>query len=136
MAKEEKLATAPAIKAEDETSTFKQFVEKALAHMSNLTRLEVNTLVGDYQFKKTGDVRTTIIQDSTKERMCSQINLITGDITTAMTEKFATEYKELREYHLIRENQGHKIVEQNIKALKEIIGALDFLTKTREELNK
>lgn len=122
--------------AEKQVSTFKEFVDDAIGHLSNLTRLEVNTLVGEYQFNKKGNVFTTIKQDSTKERMCSQINLLTGDITTAMTQKFADEYKELREYHLIRENQGHKIIDQNIKTLKGIVGALIDLSKKKESLDK
>ena len=69
----------------EQTSTFKDFVDKAIAHLSNLTRLEVNTLVGEYEFNKVKNIPTTIKQDSTNERMCTQINLITGDITTAMT---------------------------------------------------
>jgi len=105
------------------------FLADAIAGLSNLTRLEVNTLVGAYTFDQTGTVNTTIKNDSTDERMCSQINLLTGDITTAMTDKFVSEYKELREYHMIRENQGHQIVEKNIKVLREIFEALDFFDK-------
>lgn len=104
-----------------------KFLDDAIAGLSNLTRLEVNTLVGNYTFNKKGDTNTTIKNDHSGERMCSQINLLTGDITTAMTEKFVTEYKELREYHMIRENQGHEIVRRNIEVLRQILGAIiDF----------
>jgi len=120
------------------------FLKKAIVSLSNLTRIEVNTLVGNYKFKTVasdvdhpagddnadGGVITTIIPDSTNERMCSQINLLTGDITTAMTEKFVVEYKELREFHMIRENQGHEIVKNNIEVLKKIVETLiDFTRK-------
>jgi len=119
------------------------FLEKAIANLSNLTRIEVNTLVGNYKFKTIaadavspdGDdladygVTTTIIPDSTNERMCSQINLLTGDITTAMTEKFVVDYKELRDYHMMRENQGHEIVNNNIEVLKKIVETLIDFTK-------
>ncbi|HPE57068.1 MAG TPA: hypothetical protein P5514_15605 [Bacteroidales bacterium] len=120
----------------EQTSTFKDFVDKAIAHLSNLTRLEVNTLVGEYEFNKVKNIPTTIKQDSTNERMCTQINLITGDITTAMTQKFATDYKDLREYHQIRENQGHKIIDQNIKTLKEIVNVLIDFSHKKESLDK
>jgi hypothetical protein len=103
----------------------KSFLENAIAGLSNLSRLEVNTLVGNYTFNKVGDVNTTIKNDSTGERMSSQINLLTGDITTAMTEKFVDEYKELREYHAIRESQGHEIITKNIALLKEILEAIE-----------
>lgn len=109
------------------------FLDKAIAGLSNLTRLEVNTLVGDYSFNKTGDTFTTINVASTKERMCSQINMISGDITTAMTEKFITEYKELRDYHMIRENQGHDIVKKNIEVLEKILGAIRDFTKEKTQ---
>jgi hypothetical protein len=104
-----------------------KFLSNAIETLSGLTRLEVNTLVGAYTFNQTGTTNTTIKTDSTSERMCSQINLLTGDITTAMTDKFVNEYKELREYHMIRENQGHDIVKKNIEVLMKIFDALHFL---------
>ena len=121
------------------------FLELAIANLSNLTRIEVNTLVGDYKFNKVGSklansdsdvaadsgVLTTIIPDSTNERMCSQINLLTGDITTAMTEKFVIEYKELRDYHTVRESQGHDIVKRNIEVLTKIVETLIDFTKKK-----
>jgi hypothetical protein len=113
------------------------FLNEAIAALSNLTRLEVNTLVGNYTFNTSGKDsdgnpnNTTIKNDGTGERMCSQINLITGDITTAMTDKFVDEYKELREYHLIRESQGHEIIRRNIAVLKEILDALNLFEKEK-----
>jgi hypothetical protein len=107
------------------------FLDNAIAGLSNLTRLEVNTLVGNYTFNKKGDANTTIKTDNTGERMCSQINLVTGDITTAMTEKFVDEYKELREYHMIRENQGHEIVRRNIDVLRQILSAIVDFTQEK-----
>jgi hypothetical protein len=109
------------------------FLDRAIAGLSNLTRLEVNTLVGDYSFNKTGNTNTSIEVVSTKERMCSQINMISGDITTAMTEKFVTEYKELRDYHVMRENQGHDIVMKNIDVLEKILGAIKDFTKEKTQ---
>ncbi len=114
----------------------KSFLKEALASLSNLTRLETNTLVGKYSFNESAGIKTSIITDSAEDRMCSQINLVTGDITTAMTPKFVTEYKELREFHLTRENQGHEIVRQNIAILKEILGALDFFEAESKKTGK
>jgi hypothetical protein len=112
-------------------SDINSFLDNAIAGLSNLTRLEVNTLVGNYTFNKKGDANTTIKTDNTGERMCSQINLVTGDITTAMTEKFVDEYKELREYHMIRENQGHEIVRRNIDVLRQILSAIVDFTQEK-----
>ena len=63
------------------------FLKEALANLSNLTRLETNTLVGKYTFNNVEGVKTTIVTESTEDRMCSQINLVTGDITTAILGK-------------------------------------------------
>lgn len=114
------------------------FLNMAIQKLSELTSLEVNTLVGDYAFDKDVEGRNTIIMnDSTEDRMCSQINLLTGDITTAMTKKFVVEYKELREYHLMRESQGHDIVKKNLEVLTKIVETLvDFTRKkTPEDAN-
>ena len=126
------------------------FLDNAIANLSNLTRIEVNTLVGNYKFNTTsakvtpdggelanGGMNTTIDPESTNERMCSQINLLTGDITTAMTEKFVVDYKELRDYHMMRESQGHDIVKKNIEILTKIVETLvDFSKKkTSGEIN-
>lgn len=121
----------PIIDPKNESSDKVSFLEKAIAGLSNLTRLEVNTLVGSYTFDKTGSMNTSIDVLSTKDRMCSQINLLTGDITTAMTEKFVTDYKELRDYHIVRENQGHDIVIKNIEVLGKILEAIKDFTREK-----
>ena len=121
----------PIIDQKNEVNDKVSFLDKAIAGLSNLTRLEVNTLVGAYTFDKTGNMNTSIDVVSTKERMCSQINMISGDITTAMTEKFVTEYKELRDYHIMRENQGHEIVLKNIEVLGKILEAIKDFTKEK-----
>ncbi len=123
----------PIIDPKNEPADKVSFLDKAIAGLSNLTRLEVNTLVGDYSFSKTGNTNTTIDVVSTKERMCSQINLISGDITTAMTEKFVTDYKELRDYHIMRENQGHDIITKNIEVLAKILGAIKDFAKEKTQ---
>jgi len=90
-------------------------------------------LVGNYSFlQDEKGVNTVIKNDSTADRMSSQINLLTGDITTAMTDKFVTEYKELREYHTSREKEGHEIIEKNIKTLKDIVDAIVELTGKKD----
>lgn len=98
------------------------FIDKAINELSKLTRLEIHTLVGNYSFVQDASGENTVIKtDSTADRMSSQINLLTGDITTAMTDKFVSDYKELREYHTNREKEGHEIIEKNIQTLKSIV---------------
>jgi len=109
------------------------FIQNAVDELSKLTRLEIHTLVGNYSFVQNAKGENTIIKnDSTAERMSSQINLLTGDITTAMTDKFVSEYKELRDYHTLREKEGHEIVEKNIKTLKAIVDAIVELTDKKD----
>ncbi len=118
----------PIIDPKNEADSKVSFLDKAIAGLSNLTVLEVNTLVGDYSFNKTDDINTSIDVTSAKDRMCSQINLVSGDITTAMTEKFVTDYKELRDYHATRESQGHDIILKNIEVLGKIVNAIKDFT--------
>lgn len=115
-------------------SNKKEFLTSVITGLSNLTRLEVNTMVGNYSFNQDANgANTTLKTDSTGERMCSQINLITGDISTAMTDKFVVDYKELRDFHQVRETQGHDIINKNIEVLKEILSALGHF---KTELDK
>ena len=118
------------------TGTKASFIQKAIAELSNLTRLEVRTEVGNFTFNVVGDRETTIKAGEGIEKMCTQINLLSGDITTAMTEKFVVEYKELREYHMIRETQGHAIIEKNIKVLKDILDAILHFENPPTQPNK
>jgi|APIni6443716594_1056825.scaffolds.fasta_scaffold26450_4 hypothetical protein len=123
----------PMIDPKNELNDKVSFLDKAIAGLSNLTHLEVNTLVGDYSFNKTGNTNTSIDVVSTKEHMSSQINMLSGDITTAMTEKFVTDYQELRDYHMLRENQGHDIIMKNIEVLGKILGAIKDFTKEKTQ---
>lgn len=110
----------------------KNFFQDAIAKLSNLKRLDVHTIVGDYQL---AGATKKIDPETADQRMSSQIDLMTGDITTAMTPKFVDEYKELREYHLIRENQGHEIIRRNIAVAREIGEALIQWNKDINTLN-
>ncbi len=113
----------------------KTFLTATITGLSELTRLEVNTLVGNYTFNQDSNkANTTLKNDSTTDRMCSQINLLTGDITTAMTEKFVTDFKDLRDYHMMRESQGHEIIKRNIEVLKEILNAIGIFNDEQKKL--
>ena len=106
-------------------SNHEVFINKVVNGLISLTYLEVNTLVGDFQFSNPDDIGFKKIDPaSAKDRMSSQVNLISGDITTAMTDKFVSEYKDLRDYHQLREAQGHDIICKNIEVLKQILSAL------------
>ena len=51
----------------------------------------------------------------------SKINLLLGDIKTVYPEEFVTgSYQSLKDFHAQREREGHQIIENNIKVLKEL----------------
>jgi len=56
--------------------------------------------------------------------MISEIDLISGDITTRMSDNFATDYQQLREYHMVKENHGQEIIRKNLEVVKTIAQTL------------
>ena len=114
----------------------KNFLEKTADSLKELSVLEITTLVGNFEFvyrldgeivdKGTEKALPREIDKDSKDcsKMCSRISLVSGDITTAMSEKFVTDYKELREYHLIREHQGQEIIKRNLEVVEKIATTL------------
>ena len=58
------------------------------------------------------------------EGIISKIDLVDGDITTQITEKFYQKYPELVQFHQSREARGHEIIEGNMLALGTIVRTL------------
>ncbi|MFA5327628.1 MAG: hypothetical protein WC384_07545 [Prolixibacteraceae bacterium] len=123
-----------------------EFIQNTIDELSKLSRLDITTIVGDFAFIYKNDKGLIVDKDSPdpkkpdiidissgKYQMTSQINLITGDITTAMNEKFVTDYKDLRDYHMIRENQGHEIINRNLKVLQQISATLVLLVQNKDK---
>ncbi len=103
-----------------------------LKGINGLTHLEIKTIVGDYTID---EAAKTVEPANNQDMIYSNINLIGGDITTAMGTKFLDDaaYATLREYHESREKEGHAIVERNIEVLKELIS---LITAVNTEKNK
>lgn len=111
----------------------KNFFEKAINELQKLSVLEINTVVGEFSFVDNSSNLKVDLNSKTNDKIVSRINLLSGDITTAMSDKFVSDYKELREYHLIRENQGHEIIKRNITVLKEISTTIIQLVRDKDK---
>lgn len=70
---------------------------------------------------------TTLLKDAAgvETEMKTEINLLEGDIQTHFpTDAFKPENKSLLDYHLGREKEGYKIIEDNIATLKTLLKLL------------
>lgn len=113
-----------------------QFFDKTLAALENISELKIRTLVGEFEFEPLDGSSKYEIQfkkGGNIEGMISRINLVLGDIDTEISPKFATEYEQLREFHLAKENQAHEIIKKNMEVLKEIAKAIAELIKSKKD---
>ncbi len=107
--------------APDQTGS--SFFNKVLEKSADLASLSIQTIVGDFTIDQSGAKITATPQKS--DSIVTRIDLIDGDITTAMSAKFMEgDYKELRNFHADREKEGRDIIEQNINTLKSIAQAI------------
>lgn len=104
------------------------FFKNILDGVDKLVKLEVNTVIGTFKPNSTisaQDLADGNAQDAMMEQidlndaMLSKVNMLTGDITSTMTQRFSND-QQLREYHSIRENQAHEIVLRNVKVLESV----------------
>lgn len=101
------------------------------AALSNLVTLEIRTIVGETKHVTNPNnehgPKTIVAVDGKSDTIETQINLIQGDITTAMSDKFLTDpiYAPIRKFQEERERQGHKVVLDNIEALKGLLNLND-----------
>ncbi len=125
------------IMAEKE-SGIEKLLKKITDKASELTTLEIITIVGSPEFKKVGgDVKPVIQTGTDQKAIVTSINLIQGDITTQMSEEFVTgEYQSLREYHANREKEGFEIIDKNIKAIKSLVDLVFHIDGKPELKNK
>jgi hypothetical protein len=99
-----------------DNNRFLSFVKNIETSLSRLTTLEIKTIVGDYlvdeqeqiSLKKGGDFQI----------MQTRINLLMGDIVTNISHDLVTDrYAWLRDFHARKEEKGHEIVDNNVKAI-------------------
>ncbi len=94
-------------------------LEKIKQALEKLMTLDIRTIVGE---SITDPHSGKLMPAPGAKMLVSQINLVEGDITTAFTEDFlAPPLAEIREFHSAREQQGHEIIQGNIRALQEMV---------------
>ncbi len=103
--------------------TGQSFFDKVLEKAADLSSLTIQTIVGDFTVDENNMKILATPQKS--DSMLTRIDLIDGDITTAMSTKFLEgDYKELREFHAKREQEGRDIIKKNIETLETIAKAI------------
>lgn len=83
------------------------FVDKILNAVNNLVKLRISTIV---------EVA------GSQKKIETEIDLLQGDINTTMSDDFITgDYVVLREFHQKREEQGQRIIQDNVEALTKLL---------------
>ena len=100
----------------DDNSAFGAFINNIESHITQLAKLEIKTIVGDFKVDSFDNV--THKKDGDFKVMSSEINLIQGDMKTYVSnELFQDRYAWLREFHANKEEKGHEIINGNIRAI-------------------
>ena len=119
--------------AKDSDSKLTALVERIKEALENLITLEIITAVGQVDFSAESGPDLDITKDP--KVILSKINLIQGDIKTVYDPEFVTgNYKELKDFHKEREEQGHQMIKDNLDALMKLFNvAKDLLSKSEAE---
>ncbi len=97
-------------------------LQKIESRVQDLTELKIQTVMGKLVIDN--DKQIEFVPGQEIEGIISKIDLLDGDITTQITEKFYQKYPELVQFHQSREAKGHEIIENNILALTSIVTAI------------
>lgn len=103
-------------------SKIDEILQKIENGIQDLTQLKIQTVMGKMEIDDNKQIDFSPGQEI--EGIISKIDLIDGDITTQITEKFYQKYPELVQFHQSREAKGNEIIEGNILALSAIVNAL------------
>ena len=108
-------------------------IDKILDKIEDLQTLRICTLIGDVKLDETGK-KLTFPEEGPK--IVTQIDLLTGDITTVFNEDFLEPpLDKIRDYHAEREKQSNEIIRSNIKALMELIDLFKKAYDIKKEVN-
>lgn len=99
-----------------------ELLQKIEAGINDLTQLKIQTVMGLLVTDDKNNINFAPGKEI--EGMISKIDLLDGDITTQITEKFYQKYPELVQFHQSREARGHEIIAENVKALSAIVNTL------------
>lgn len=102
--------------AEEKKSTFSNFISKIESKITDLTTLQIKTVVGDYHYNE--DNTITPMPDGEFKVIASNMSLIDGDVTTHISNELVSDkYAWIRDFHARKEEKGHEIVQGNIQAI-------------------
>ncbi len=97
-------------------SKFTNFIDNIQEKISELTTLEIKTIVGDFNVDSESEV--TPAQDAQFRLMHTKIDLIGGDITTHISRSIMNdEFTWVRDFHASKEQKAHELVQANIQAV-------------------
>ncbi|OHX66285.1 hypothetical protein [Flammeovirga pacifica] len=102
---------------EEQKGFFSRFVNNIEDYINNLVTLDVKTVVGDFRVE--GEKNEVIKKENSEFKvMSSEIHLLKGDITSKVSEELIQDkYAWVRDFHAQKEAHGHKIINDNIKAI-------------------
>ncbi|MBD1878066.1 hypothetical protein [Coleofasciculus sp. FACHB-T130] len=99
-----------------------KIVEALSTALSETIELEITTWVSSADV----DDRTSEEQPQPGSRMQTRINIVEGDITNEIGDRFLNSgpYSELRQFHLEQVQQSRVIINDNLKSLQKLFGML------------
>ena len=103
-------------------SKLDEILQKVENGIQDMTQLKIQTIMGNLEIDDNRNI--DFVPGQEIQGMISKIDLIDGDITTQITEKFYEKYPELVQFHQSREAKGNEIIEGNILALGTLVGTL------------
>ena len=102
-------------------SKFTSFIDNIQEKISELTTLEIKTIVGDFNVDSESEV--TPVEDAQFRLMHTKIDLIGGDITTHISRSIMNdEFAWVRDFHATKEEKAHELVQANIQAVISLFG--------------
>lgn len=115
----------------DNDNNLTKLVNTIKETLGNLITLEIITAVGQIKFDANSGPDLDYEKDPSV--ILTKINLVQGDIKTVYDPEFVTgNYKDLKTFHQAREEQGHKMIMDNLEALKGLLGLAMQLNKDKQ----
>ncbi len=102
------------------TTSFKDFLKNIEQTIVKLTVLQVRTVIGEYTIAPDNSLQP--IAGADLKIFESKINLLDGDIESNISSQLiAPEYDWVRDFHARKEEKGHEIINNNIKAIMSLM---------------
>ncbi len=104
---------------EKKRNMFSDFVNRIEEKISDLTVLNIRTIVGDFNYIDDENIEPK--RDGEFRMIFTDMSLIDGDITTRISNDIMQDkYAWVRDFHARKEEKGHEIVQGNIRAIMQL----------------